>query len=277
MTARPAVLEGRLLPQMARVFTAAKAESARRAQERPGGRVDGAGATATPVEKDPGQCSKYPGPPDRAGPPAGEPGVPPTKVAVTPKFWDVPGTPEELEQSITKLLDKLGGLLCPEARVRQVLRDDPETGDTEMVEEELAGSAALAAPLTKQVPGQPRPVPQCMLLDKTKVAGTRHVWQEDKLRVAYLRVDLGWVREETGVKPIPVCEYAHRLVLWAMHGPPPRALTEQGGAVVAMHTCHNPMCISPSHLVWGKDEENRGPNADDHALQMLTQQFRVVL
>lgn len=48
--------------------------------------------------------------------------------------------------------------------------------------------------------------------------------------------------------------------------------------MVAVHICHNTMCISPSHLVWGILEENRdGRKAAAHAVDMLTKQLRTVI
>ena len=50
----------------------------------------------------------------------------------------------------------------------------------------------------------------------------------------------------------PVKEYVHRLVLLGIHGPPPDASHK-----VAMHTCHNPGCLNPHHLLWGSHKDNK--------------------
>lgn len=55
-------------------------------------------------------------------------------------------------------------------------------------------------------------------------------------------------------KPADTFEYAHRLVLWAMHGGPPTRDLEH-----AMHSCNNPACVRPGHLVWGGVKENLSP------------------
>lgn len=46
-----------------------------------------------------------------------------------------------------------------------------------------------------------------------------------------------------------VKEKAHRLVAWAVRGPPPEG-TE------VMHLCHNKSCLCPCHLQWGTHAEN---------------------
>lgn len=281
-TAPQAFLEKQLLRQMSRVYKAALLEAGAAEARAQGVRgaapvqdcPEAAGpSSATPV---PGPSSLLPEVPEQPGPEQQVPKV----LKVTPKFWDVPRDPESLRQSIQALLDKVGGLLCKEARVRKALRYNPETEEEEVVEQELSGLAALSAPLThqgSQVPGQQPGASACMLLDKTKVAETRHVWQE-KESGNYLRIKLAMVQEEEGsARPSPVCEFAHRLVLWAMHGPPPKKITDEGVRIVAMHICHNSMCISPSHLVWGKDAKNLGREADAHVMEMLTEQLRTIL
>lgn len=59
-------------------------------------------------------------------------------------------------------------------------------------------------------------------------------------------------------------ELAHRLVLWATKGRWPRRYgngrRERGKTsdkiIVAMHICHNKMCLNPNHLCWGTLKEN---------------------
>ena len=65
--------------------------------------------------------------------------------------------------------------------------------------------------------------------------------------LGYLLVMLG-----TSSHGRPVQEYAHRLVLMGIHGPPP-----DEGHKVAMHTCHNPACLNPHHLLWGSHKDNK--------------------
>ena len=78
---------------------------------------------------------------------------------------------------------------------------------------------------------------------------------------SYVRVYMG---RSNGVV---VNEYAHRLVLWAMHGPPvdPHCL----------HVCGNKDCLNPSHLVWGSARDNRvRVDAEMVYLALLEQQGR---
>ncbi|GLC45655.1 hypothetical protein PLESTM_001761400 [Pleodorina starrii] len=51
-------------------------------------------------------------------------------------------------------------------------------------------------------------------------------------------------------------EYAHRVVLWAVAGPPGNAGEE------VLHLCHNMRCLNPQHLVWGSHSENRAATAE---------------
>ena len=76
----------------------------------------------------------------------------------------------------------------------------------------------------------------------------------------YLRVRLG------GSHNAHQDEFAHRITLWALLGPPPtpppRPATADGERkpphrrMVAMHSCSNRDCVCPFHLRWGTDEEN---------------------
>ena len=57
-----------------------------------------------------------------------------------------------------------------------------------------------------------------------------------------------------------VWEYAHRIVAWAMVGPPNGGGDGEGGGgkgvEVVMHSCHHKLCLSPCHLVGGTKKEN---------------------
>lgn len=87
---------------------------------------------------------------------------------------------------------------------------------------------------------------RCMMVDPRKIVkvnrehrSVRLLFYEDR---AYLRVRL------TMSKGRPMYEYAHRIVHWAMTGPPPAHLVDP----VAMHTCHNGKCLNPRHMKWGE-------------------------
>jgi hypothetical protein len=57
--------------------------------------------------------------------------------------------------------------------------------------------------------------------------------------------------QETGaVDRTPIFEKAHRLILWAMLGPPPV------GKPHVMHLCNNPSCVSLHHISYGSPLEN---------------------
>lgn len=66
--------------------------------------------------------------------------------------------------------------------------------------------------------------------------------------LGYLTLHLG----NLGMKNTSIKELAHRLVLFSIHGPPPDEDTRE-----AMHTCHNPGCLNPHHLVWGSSKDNK--------------------
>ena len=79
-------------------------------------------------------------------------------------------------------------------------------------------------------------------------------------RLGYLHVYLGTKDKK------PEMEYAHRLVLYSIYGPPP-----DEESCVAMHTCNNPGCLNPHHLVWGSDLDNRlkGGEAEAKNMELL--------
>jgi hypothetical protein len=72
-------------------------------------------------------------------------------------------------------------------------------------------------------------------------------WTASRKRRGYGHV--GWINPETGQKQMMV---AHRVAYHLTHGAPPL------GHVV-MHTCDNPPCCNPAHLITGTVAEN---NAD---------------
>lgn len=51
--------------------------------------------------------------------------------------------------------------------------------------------------------------------------------------------------------------YAHQIMCWAVHGPPPAA-DEGGGAGLMMvrHLCGKPGCIRPGCMAWGTHQQN---------------------
>lgn len=90
--------------------------------------------------------------------------------------------------------------------------------------------------------------PACMFLSAAKVHAAHGIWQAEPR--GYARVELGCH------KGMPIIEYAHRLVLWSIHGPPPPA------AGHCLHICGHKDCLNPTHLVWGTAQDNKDDNGD---------------
>jgi hypothetical protein len=84
----------------------------------------------------------------------------------------------------------------------------------------------------------------CMPFNLTKVKAARYMsYRKSK---GYLAVTLG-----DGESPKSPCiEYAHRLMCFFFHGPPP------AGKECVSHRCHNKECLNPSHLVWASPWDN---------------------
>ena len=189
---------------------------------------------------------------------------------------------------VEALLDRIGDCLCARARARSRVDDDaPSTsaGPQRVVTDELRGSEAFAQPLLGPSGGPP----ECMLLDAdlvTRTAQQRHMWVDAR---GYLKVTLANIsegRKEGGGKKAgargkkagtrgksgargksgggKVSEWAHRLVTWAMFGPPPSGLAHPE----VMHVCDpatgegNPRCLNPQHMVWGERAENSARPAE---------------
>ena len=165
----------------------------------------------------------------------------------TPRLWDAHN--EALPHTgIAALLDSIGLLLQDTARriTRRVRQ--------EMTHSLLPGHQAFATPLA--------PLDACMLVDYQKVATTEGMFVHDS---GYVLVSLG---REAWVKGQGIREYAHRIVVWSMHGGPPPDIQRP----VVMHVCNNPACLHPEHMVWGEDEENWGPRAHVEAARRRMQQ-----
>lgn len=156
------------------------------------------------------------------------------------------------------MLDFIGNTLQD---VSVLMSADPlEGGDAVRV---APGHEALATPLGME----PMLEGCCMVPDETIVGSTRHIKLDKRHKYVLVKVARrakrhgGWIQER-----------AHRIVLWAFHGPPPAGLLKP----VAMHLCHNRGCCNPQHLVWGEDRENRRKKAvaDVAARRRLQQQGR---
>jgi len=55
---------------------------------------------------------------------------------------------------------------------------------------------------------------------------------------------------QLGIAKAKRAAYAHQIMCWAVHGPPPP------GALLVRHLCGKPCCIRPGCLLWGTHAEN---------------------
>lgn len=136
---------------------------------------------------------------------------------------------------VTRLLNIIGGVLHPVAKRRTIIAPRGQAVQTNMI-----GSKAFVYPLTKEEDGQP----VCMVYDADKLRETRYM---SRMPAGYISIYLGTDHSRREVK-----ELAHRVVLWAIKGPPPLAIKYP----VAMHTCNNTRCLNPLHLDWGENMDN---------------------
>lgn len=95
--------------------------------------------------------------------------------------------------------------------------------------------------------------PQCMVYCKATIAISRFKGCLAVDKDGYLKVVIG--RHDAAGKWQTVWESAHRLVLWALLGPPPLDSTK--GTWLVMHSCNNKHCLSPAHLFYGNQKENK--------------------
>lgn len=63
--------------------------------------------------------------------------------------------------------------------------------------------------------------------------------------------------------------YAHQIMCWAMHGPPP---SDPQQAVLVRHLCGKPSCINPNCLEWGTPQQN----ADDRSRHKKSRKLKGV-
>lgn len=173
------------------------------------------------------------------------------------RLWQGPGDQAAI---VARLLDAVGDLLHTRS-----LEEAPWLSETEAWSR-MTGSEAFRCPLALGASGA------CMQLDHSKVKRARYFKSHGR-GYAYMVL--------AGSGSAQVVEGVHRFVLWAMFGPPSPSI----GVPVLMHTCHDPSCVSPLHMVWGEHLENTGPprtpartpqraqrlSADAHASSRITQ------
>lgn len=164
-----------------------------------------------------------------------------------------------IRDAVGNMLDFIGSTLRRTARLAAALPPvDPNAEPGPDVE--LSGHKAFETPLGL--------VPQldlCMLPDEAAVKNTRHIAFDHR---GYLLVKVGRRPKSRGGW---LGERAHRIILWAIWGPPPPGMDKP----VCMHVCNHWSCLNPDHLCWGEDRENKSEAADVIARQHLTRQGRV--
>jgi hypothetical protein len=95
--------------------------------------------------------------------------------------------------------------------------------------------------------------PGCMQLDPKKIKATNKAEKRGRGLLVHRNPPPYYkVRLTEPVKGLAIFEFLHRLVLWAMKGPPPSDIV----VPVAMHSCDNGKCVNWRHLSWGEKEEN---------------------
>lgn len=170
----------------------------------------------------------------------------------------------DVRASITCMLDGIAG----------VMYDEATSGMSHVAGSSAApmhGSRAFAMPLMFAARSTTRAVTltyACMLVEKAKVELCKHMSMSRK---GYLKLSIAHVPRCTPKRDNTVMEYAHRVVLWAMYGPPPSDIVHP----VVMHTCNHPACLNPNHLVWGESRENTNSNMADVAARKREEQQRV--
>ena len=110
----------------------------------------------------------------------------------------------------------------------------------------------------------------CMYLSASKLAEGRGGMHQMEAG-SYVLVNLG------SFKGAAITECAHRIVLWAMHGPDIPALASAGWSTKGphcLHTCGHKDCLNPSHLVWGSAQNNKF-NKEWVYLALLQKQGRI--
>ena len=92
----------------------------------------------------------------------------------------------------------------------------------------------------------------CMPFSAAKVAGTRYMYVH---KDGYLSLYMGRRRERgaRGGRLVGVNVYAHTLVCWLFHGPPP---AHPHRTYEATHLCGCPSCLNPKHLQWATHARN---------------------
>lgn len=179
--------------------------------------------------------------------------------------WD-PLAPK-LRGGVRRLLDQIGSVLHRGARLERCPVGAQEPGGPPGTRA-LSGSDAFAKPLDAGDTCMWASLAMVRAHPSMLMATRAGHNKNSKTGGSYLRVAIG---EQPGVRGKPVYERAHRIVAWAMFGPPPREIAQP----VAMHTCGDKTCLNPRHIVWGERAENVSRRlANWHAHKRLDKEGR---
>lgn len=177
-------------------------------------------------------------------------------------LWDPHA--DDVKASLTSMLDGIAGVMFDEATSGMAHLPSSSAAP-------LHGSHAFVRPLMYRAQTTTRTVTltfACMLVERAKVALCKHMSMSKR---GYLKLSIAHVPKSTPKLDNTLMEYAHRVVVWAMYGPPPADIVHP----VVMHTCNNPACLNPNHLVWGESSENSNSRTADAAALMREEQQRV--
>ena len=176
-----------------------------------------------------------------------EAGVPPSvwkamQPGQHPRLWGKHGGDPALE--VQEVLSQLAACLYPRARSRW-----RELDGTNVPMDPLGD--AFRFPLADALdPTRPA----CMWLDPVLVGRSPGIFRhrtDASTGSGYTQLDLCMA---AGPRRLPIREYAHRFVYWAMKGPPRHPLS--WGSAVLLHTCQDAKCLNPMHMRWGTQAEN---------------------
>lgn len=105
----------------------------------------------------------------------------------------------------------------------------------------------------------------CDLKKRTKPAGLGAM--RKKLKGTYYEALCCRMHETENIKQkrMPTWVGVHRLVCWAINGPPPTDMLMKH----CMHSCNNPPCCNPLHLAWGAVKQNLSRNKELSGVQWL--------
>jgi hypothetical protein len=103
----------------------------------------------------------------------------------------------------------------------------------------------------------------CMFMSSVKVDQAKDM---SRLPSGYTLACLGYHPDST-----PIMEYAHRLVLYSIYGPPPLPDGWRTKGPHVLHMCGHKDCINVSHLVFGSATDNKEDTNDVYVSRLVEQ------